>query len=145
MVQRSEDHQRRERSRHGIVLASDDGSAFRSDALDMETTRCGSNTKVQQEIRFVIESLARRNHCLFSGISRHDLVGASSFKHTEYRLPIVIQQFHTNLGDDVAMLVLFDLLQLVSKSGLLLRCSSISTAAALLRSAHLIRLHPVLC
>jgi hypothetical protein len=42
-------------------------------------------------------------------------MGTSSFKHTEYRLPIVIQQFHTNLGDDLAMLVLFDLLQLISK------------------------------
>ena len=44
-------------------------------------------------------------------------MGTSSFKHTEYRLPIIIQQFHTNLGeDDLAMLVLFDLLQLISKS-----------------------------
>ncbi len=42
-------------------------------------------------------------------------MGTSSFKPNEYRLPIVIQQFHTNLGDDVTMLVLFDLLQLISK------------------------------
>ena len=42
-------------------------------------------------------------------------MGTSSFKHTEYRLPIVIQQFHSNLGDDLALLILFDLLQLISK------------------------------
>lgn len=42
-------------------------------------------------------------------------MGASSFKPNEYRLPIVIQQFHTNLGDDLALLVLFDLIQLISK------------------------------
>ncbi|CAF0780863.1 unnamed protein product [Adineta ricciae] len=49
------------------------------------------------------------------GNLRHDLIGASSFKHTEYRLPIVIQQFHTNLGEDLSILVLFDLLQLISQ------------------------------
>ncbi|CAF1110946.1 unnamed protein product [Adineta steineri] len=49
------------------------------------------------------------------GGPRHDLMGTSSFKHTEYRLPIVIQQFHTNLGDDLSMLILFDLLQLISQ------------------------------
>ncbi|CAF4426354.1 unnamed protein product [Rotaria socialis] len=47
------------------------------------------------------------------GVSRHDLMGISSFKHSEYRLPIIVQQFHTNLGDDLAMLILFDLLQLI--------------------------------
>ncbi|CAF5092926.1 unnamed protein product, partial [Rotaria magnacalcarata] len=47
------------------------------------------------------------------GVSRHDLMGTSSFKHSEYRLPIIVQQFHTNLGDDLAMLILFDLLQLI--------------------------------
>lgn len=51
----------------------------------------------------------------FTGALRHDLMGTSSFKHSEYRLPIVIQQFHTNLGDDLALLVLFDLIQLISK------------------------------
>jgi hypothetical protein len=55
------------------------------------------------------------NKFSLSGIPRYDLMGTSSFKHNEYRLPIVIQQFHTNLGDDLAMLVLFDLLQLISK------------------------------
>ncbi|CAF3707336.1 unnamed protein product [Rotaria socialis] len=49
------------------------------------------------------------------GVSRHDLMGISSFKHSEYRLPIIVQQFHTNLGDDLAMLILFDLLQLISQ------------------------------
>lgn len=49
------------------------------------------------------------------GLTRQDLIGMSSFKQSEYRLPIVIQQFHTNLGDDVALFVLFDLLQLVSQ------------------------------
>ncbi|CAF0886321.1 unnamed protein product [Rotaria sordida] len=48
------------------------------------------------------------------GTSRQDLMG-TSFKHTEYRLPIIIQQFHTNLGDDLAILILFDLLQLISQ------------------------------
>jgi hypothetical protein len=42
-------------------------------------------------------------------------MGVSSLKTGEYRLPIFIQQFHTNIGDDLALLILFDLLQLVSK------------------------------
>lgn len=55
------------------------------------------------------------NYFVFSGVLRHDLMGTPSFKPAEYRLPIVIQQFHTNLGDDLALLVLFDLIQLISK------------------------------
>ena len=51
-------------------------------------------------------------------------MGTSSFKHTEYRLPITIQQFHTNLGDDLSMLVLFDLLQLISRFIRSIDCSA---------------------
>lgn len=49
------------------------------------------------------------------GIPRHDLMGTSSFKPNEYRLPIIIQQFQTNIGEDLSLLILFDLLQLISK------------------------------
>jgi len=42
-------------------------------------------------------------------------MGTSSFKPNEYRLPIMIQQFQTNIGEDLSLLILFDLLQLISK------------------------------
>ncbi|CAF4585885.1 unnamed protein product [Rotaria sp. Silwood2] len=40
-------------------------------------------------------------------------MGTSSFKRLQYRLPIIIQKFHTNIGDDLGLLIFFDLLQLI--------------------------------
>ncbi|CAF4367600.1 unnamed protein product, partial [Rotaria sp. Silwood2] len=47
------------------------------------------------------------------GTPRYDLMGTSSFKRLQYRLPIIIQKFHTNIGDDLGLLIFFDLLQLI--------------------------------
>ncbi|CAF3665666.1 unnamed protein product [Rotaria sp. Silwood1] len=55
-----------------------------------------------------IKKLTRR-----FGTPRYDLMGISSFKRSQYRLPIVIQKFHTNIGDDLGLLIFFDLLQLI--------------------------------
>ncbi|CAF4596418.1 unnamed protein product, partial [Rotaria sp. Silwood2] len=81
------------------------------------------------------------------GTSRHDLMSTSSFKHTEYRLPIIIQQFHTNIGDDLAILILFDLLQLIKQIEITnkdtrIQLDQTSTSLSILSNLLISLLHP---